>query len=59
MKLNNITTIEDPVEIRIDGLSQIEIDAINLFTKWEGPALAAFNRRTTSSFKGKLSKWAD
>jgi len=28
----NITTIEDPVEIRIDGLSQIEIDAKSTFS---------------------------
>jgi len=28
----NITTIEDPVEIRIDGLSQIEIDAKTSFS---------------------------
>lgn len=27
----NITTIEDPVEIRIDGLNQIEIDSRNTF----------------------------
>ncbi len=27
----NITTIEDPVEIRIDGLNQIEVDAKNTF----------------------------
>lgn len=28
----NITTIEDPVEIRIDGLNQIEIDNKNIFS---------------------------